>query len=200
MPQNFTRRYTMNRKLVFILPLLLLITSCGPLIGQVMRLSEGIKEVRLIEGDLASLSKGQNLLVVGPFAKTPEAFYIARGDEAAGFQVEFNRREYFNSELYMGNRYGDLQAMFSSLRVTGASQLKDELNLKKSPDLLMFGTVLERETIVAPTRGIIMQVTYRLEFFAPDGGSKTVIEISVRDHFKDCIKTVVGEIIRRAEE
>jgi hypothetical protein len=79
------------------------------------------------------------------------------------------------------------------------SQLKAEFNLKNEPDLVMFGTVLERETIVAPTRGIIMQVGYRLEFYNPATNGSTIIEITVKKHFKDCIKLVVSEIIRRAE-
>ncbi|HSH12992.1 MAG TPA: hypothetical protein VLA15_04560, partial [Desulfurivibrionaceae bacterium] len=64
--------------------------------------------------------------------------------------------------------------------------------------LVMFGTVLSRETIVAPTRGIIMEVGYRLEFYNPANGQSTVVEITVHEHVKDCIKLVVEELANRA--
>ena len=181
------------------MPLMLLLSSCGPIIGQMMKMSEGVKDFKVVGGDNASLSQGRNILVVGPFDKAPGAYYIARGDEAGMFFQEFNNNGFFKSELHIGNRYGDLQEAASSIRSKSAAQLKAAFGLEASPDLVMFGTILERETIVAPTRGIIMQVSYRLEFFDTASSASTIIEITIKDHFKDCVKLVISEIIRQAE-
>lgn len=115
------------------------------------------------------------------------------------FFEEFNNNGFFKSELHFGKLYGDLQAAAASIRSQSGAQLKTAYGLEEEPDLVMFGTVLERQNIVAPTRGIIMQVAYRLEFFNPAGKAPTVIEITVKEHFKDCIKQVIAEIIRQAE-
>ena len=190
----------MLKRLAFIIPLLLVLSSCGPIIGQMMKISEGVKDFKLVSGDLKSLSqKGLNILAVGPFDKTPDAYYIARGDEAGMFFQEFNNNGHFKSELHIGRRYGDLQEAAAKIRSKSAAQLKSDFGLKAEPDLVMFGTVLDRQTIVAPTRGIIMQVSYRLEFFNTASKASTVIEITVKDHFKDCVKMVISEIISQAE-
>lgn len=177
------------------MPLLFLVVSCGPIIGQMMRLSEGVKSFRVVEGDLGILKQERKILVVGPFAKAPGAYYIARGDEAAAFAQELNNNPPLRADIYMGGRYGDLEATASAVRAMGGSRMQSELGISFAPDLIMTGTILERETIVAPTRGIIMQVGYRLEFFDPASKQKTVVEIVVKDHFKDCVKTVVGELL-----
>ena len=111
---------------------------------------------------------------------------------------EINALNNVSGELYMGRKYGDLPEMVSSLRSLGQDSLKKDLNLKAKPDLLLFGTILERETIVAPMRGIIMQVAYRLEFYDPSNRASTIVEVKVKEHFKDCTKVIVSEIIRQA--
>ncbi|MCK4838251.1 MAG: hypothetical protein KAS94_05570 [Desulfobulbaceae bacterium] len=185
-------------RIVVLLPLLLVLSSCGPIIGQLMKASEGVKDFRVITGDLADLKTARNILVVGPFAKAPGAYYIARGDEAGLFFQEINNTAKLRAELHIGKRYGDLAEMVSTIRSKSSDQLKNEMGLQTEPDLVLFATILERDTIVAPTRGIIMRVGYRLELFNPATNGSTVIEIIVKDHFKDCIKLVVGEMLRQA--
>lgn len=70
----------MLKRIAVLMPLVMLLSSCGPIIGQMMRFSEGVKDFKVVEGDLAVLSRGRNILVVGPFDKVPGAYYIARGD------------------------------------------------------------------------------------------------------------------------
>jgi hypothetical protein len=43
-----------------------------------------------------------------------------------------------------------------------------------------------------------MRVSYRLELFNPATNASTVVEITVKDHFRDCIKLVVTEMLRQA--
>jgi len=190
----------MWKRIVFVMPLLLLLSSCGPIIGQLMRASEGVKDFRVTAGSLADVAQAKNILVVGPFAREAGAYYIARGDEAGMFFQEINNTGKLRAELHIGDRFGDLAETAASLRSMSPSQLKEQLGLKGEPDLVLFGTILERETIVAPTRGIIMQVAYRLEFFNPATNGSTIVEIKVKKHFKDCVNLVVNEIMRRAED
>lgn len=186
------------KRLLLIVPLLLSLVSCGPIIGQLMRMADGVKNFQVVKGNLAALKKGQKVLVVGPFAMAPGAWDIARGDDAVFFYNEFNRAGSFPAELHMDDRYGKADKTITEVKAKSAAQLKADYQLESEPGLVMFGTVLSRETIVAPARGIIMEVGYRLEFYNPADGKSAVVEISVHEHFKDCIKLVVEELARRA--
>lgn len=187
----------MLKRLVLVIPLLLAMVSCGPIIGQLMRAADGVKNFRVVSGDLASLRKGAHILVMGPFDLAPEAWEIARGDDAAFFMMEFNRAGFFNAELHMGDRYGKAAKGVAEAKAKSATQLKADYGLEAEPDLLMFATVLSRETIVAPIRGIIMEVGYRLEFYNPTTAKSTVVEITVHEQFKNCTKLAVEELTRR---
>lgn len=187
----------MLKKLLLVLPLLLSLVSCGPIIGQLMRVADGVKNFRVVSGDIVSLRKGLRILVVGPFDVAPGAWEIARGDDAAFFLNELNRAEFYTAELHMGDRNAKAKKIVAEAKAKNAAQLKADYALEVEPDVLMFATVLSRETIVAPTRGIIMEVGYRLEFYNPVTTKSTVVEITVREHFKDCIKLAVDELARR---
>lgn len=186
------------KRLLLIMPLLLSLVSCGPIIGQLMRMADGVKNFQVVQGDLAALGKGQKILVVGPFETAPGAWDIARGDDAVFFYNEFNRAGYYPAELHMGDRYGRAAKTVAEVKAKSAAQMKTDYQLENAPELVMFGTVLSRETIVAPTRGLIMEVGYRLEFYKPADGKSTVVEITVHEHVKDCIKLVVEELAHRA--
>ena len=188
------------RNIIALLVLSVLTVSCGPIMGQMMRMSEGIKSFEVTAGSISDLKKGQNLLVIGPFAKTDTAYYIARGDEAAIFPREFEKTGFFAAESHLEFKYNDLNEMISALRSKNAAALKDDLGLQRMPDIIMFGTILDRDTIVAPMRGIIMRVSYRLEFFNVQTKSSTIIEITIKDRFRDCISRVAQEIVKRVEQ
>lgn len=186
------------KRLLLIVPLLLSLVSCGPIIGQLMRMADGVKNFQVVKGDLTALKKGQKILVVGPFEMAPGAWEIARGDEAVFFYNEFNLAKHYSAELHIGDRYGKPAKTVAEVKAKSAAQLKADYQLESEPGLVMFGTVLNRETIVAPTRGIIMEVGYRLEFYNPADGKSVVVEITVHEHFKNCIKLVVEELAHRA--
>jgi len=187
----------MLKRLMLVIPLVLSLVSCGPIIGQLMRAADGVKNFQVVSGDLVALRKGQHILVVGPFDMAPGAWEIARGDDAAYFSTELNRSGFFYAELHMGDRYAKAKKNIAEAKSKSAAQLKVDYELEAEPDLLMFATVLSRDTIVAPTRGIIMEVGYRLEFYNPTTTKSTVVVINVREPFKDCIKLVVEELTRR---
>ena len=183
---------------IILIPFLIMLSSCGPIIGQMMKMSEGVKYFKVVAGDISVVNGKENVLVVGPFIKLPGAYHIATGDDAAMFFQEINALNDVNGELYIGRKYGDLPEMVSSLRSLGQETIMKEMNLKVKPDLLLFGTIMERKTIVAPMRGIIMQVAYRLEFYDPASRASTIVEVKVKEHFKDCTKVIVSEIIHQA--
>lgn len=187
----------MLKRIMLIVPLMLTLVSCGPIIGQLMRVAEGVKNFQVVSGDLVALRKGQHILVVGPFDMAPGAWEIARGDDAAFFWTELNKTGFFNAEIHMGDRNAKAAMVVAEAKAKSASQLKTAYALEAEPDLLMFATVLSRDTIVAPTRGIIMEVGYRLEFYNPTTTRSTVVVINVRDHFKDCIKLAADELVRQ---
>lgn len=186
------------KKILFVIMVVALLpmTGCGPIIGQLMRLSEGIKDFKVIGGNLNQIQVGSNLLVVGPFSKAPGAYYFSRGDDAAAFPNNLEETGLFNTDLYIGPKFSNDDKV-SSLRHKSGEQISQELNLKNAPDYIMYGTILERDTIVAPTRGIIMQVGYRLEFVNLSNKSSVTIEVTVKDHFKDCIATLTTEIAKQ---
>lgn len=189
----------MLKKIAVLIFISIFLSSCGPIIGQLMKVSEGIKDFRIIAGSLNDLGEAQNILVITPFAKESEDYNITRGDDAGMFFRELNNKYNLNAELHVVSRNSELAIEVSAIRSKSSGQLKDELGLETEPDLVLFGTILDRKTMIAPARGIIMRVAYRLELFNPVTNGSTVIEVSVKNHLRDCVKLVVTEILRRAE-
>lgn len=187
----------MKTRLAVIALLALALSACGPIIGQVMRTTDGIKNFQVIEGALSDLKPGSRLLVFGPFARTAEAFYISRGEDAYTFADSFNEAGLFQTETYLERDYARLDQRAAALRDKTPAQLAADLELKAPPQLILFGTLVERETIIAPTRGVVMTTAYRLEFFNPSTGNSTVLEVTVKDLFEDCIPSVVRAIMNQ---
>lgn len=173
------------------------LAACGPLLGQAMRVADGVKEFEVRHGTLEALGQRQTALVLGPFAKTPEAFYIARGEDAAGFAEELERQKVLQAVVHvqpMGTAV-DVDAV----RALSPAQLREHFKLADAPGRIVFGTIVKRQTLIAPTRGVIMRVTYRLEFYDPNTRDSTVIVIAVRDLAERCIPLAVEELRRRLD-
>ena len=175
---------------------LLSLSGCGPIIGQLMRVSEGVQSFQVIHGNLNQLKAGSNLLVVGPFDKAKGAYYLSRGDDAAAFPEAIKETGLFKTDLYIGPKFTNRDKI-NSLRHMSGKQISQELNLKNVPDYIMYGTILERDTIVAPTRGLIMRVGYRLEFVNLENKSSVVILVTVKKPFRDCIAAIAGEVAKQ---
>ena len=137
---------------------LLLLSACGPIIGGMMVSSTGVQELTVVSGDLTSLEAGSRIAVLGPFDKTPEAFYICRGEEAAAFVSAFNQTGLFRADLSIGQRFPDDLPKVAGFSGQTPAAVQAALGLKDTPDLLMGGTILSREMVTAPTQGVIMKL------------------------------------------
>lgn len=173
---------------------LFFLSACGPMIGGVMVAGNGIKDFRVIQGDLSALAMGSQVAVMGPFDKTEQAFYICRGEEAAAFASAFNQFGLFSAELDVDTRFPEKLPEASQFKGRTASDIQQDLGLQKTPDLVMSGTILSRDMTAAPANGVIMTASYRLEFLNLANGQTTVIEISAQDMFQDVVPSAVRHL------
>ncbi|MDF1554509.1 MAG: hypothetical protein P1P84_15670 [Deferrisomatales bacterium] len=173
------------------------LTGCGPIIGQMMRAADGVKAFEVKHGTLEGLGRGKSALVLGPFAKTSEAFYIARGEDAVGFAEEFQRQGVLQATV----RVEPMGTAVDPEQVRGLTpeQLRERYSLAEAPARVVFGTIMKRETVIAPTRGVVMIVAYRLEFFDPLSKASTVLMVAVRDLAERAIPLAVEEIRRQLD-
>ena len=177
--------------------LLLALSACGPMIGSMMVASNGVKDFKVVSGQLSDLKAGSKVLVLAPFAKTPESFYICRGEDASVFTTTFNSTGLFSADFHMEDRFEDNSALIAKLKKTSPAEIKSMLKLQNAPQLLMTGTILSRETVAAPKQGVIMKVAYRLEFTNLDNGKTTVLEVEVHELFQSAIPAVVKEMTKQ---
>ncbi|PLX78494.1 MAG: hypothetical protein C0616_14485 [Desulfuromonas sp.] len=175
----------------------LLLTACGPIIGAGMVAGNGVKDFKVVSGDLQDLQIGSRLVLLSPFAKTSQSFYICRGEDASEFADAFNAAGLFVAEVAFGEPEGRNLREVEKLQALSPADLQSQLALSAAPQVLLTGTILKRETVAAPVQGVLMKVAYRLEFLRLDDGMKTVVEVAVQDHFQDCIATAVKELLRR---
>jgi hypothetical protein len=173
---------------------LLFLTACGPMIGGMMVAGNGIKDFKVIQGDLATLAMGSQVVVLGPFDKTDQAFYICRGEDAATFASAFNQFGLFSAELDVDTRFPEKPPVTAQFKGRTSSDVQQALGLKKAPDLVMSGTILSRSMTAAPANGVIMTSNYRLEILKLSDGQTTVIEITVQDMFQDVIPSAVKHL------
>ena len=181
----------MQRYFYLIIASLLFLSSCGPIIGGAMVAGNGVKDFQVVRGDLSSIRTGSHLAVLGPFATTESSFEICRGEEAAAFTNNFNKTGLFISELAMNNRLSETIPHSSDWRKSSPEEVQKALGLSNSPDLVMSATILSREMVPAPARGIIMKVGYRLDFLDLNSDQETSIEITVQQMFQDAVPASV---------
>lgn len=174
----------------------LLLGACGPIIGRVMVSGNGVKAFRVTGGSLATLRPGARLAVIGPFDKTPEAFYICRGEDDAYFASSFRQSGLFAAELAIPDRFPKQLPKASDWRGKTPTEVQQALHLSAPPDYVMSGTILRREMVAAPTEGIIMKVAFRLDFLELATGKTTTVEADVQELFQDAIPAIVKELGR----
>lgn len=174
----------------------LLLSACGPIFGQVMRVNEGVKEFRVVSGSLSTLRPGSRIVVVGPFAKTGAAYEICRGDDAANF-AEKLRGIGFTTELYLDRGEIEPQKLSQELRGLTAAELAQRLELATPPDLILLGVLTQREATVAPARGIVVSEAFRLEFVDPVSRQSVVIDLAVRSIAQEALPRLVEELRKR---
>lgn len=187
----------MMKRLILLLGAVLLLSGCGLIYGQMMGAGDGVKSFRVVEGRLGALQPGGTLLVYGPFAKTDAAFYICRGEDAAKLSEALGKAGPFHSELYLERDYDHLERTARALRDESPQHLQASLGLDAPPQWLLFGTILQRSTSVAPGRGVEMAVAYRLEFFNIASRESTVVEVGVQELAQKTVPLVAEELARR---
>ncbi|NJC89060.1 MAG: hypothetical protein FIB02_11120 [Desulfuromonas sp.] len=175
----------------------LLLSACGPIIGSMMVSSNGIKEFRVTSGSLATLRPGSRLAIIGPFDKTPEAFYICRGEDDAYFASSFKQNGLFAAELAIPDRFPKQYPKIADWRGKTPAEVQQALQLTAPPDYLMSGTILRRDMDAAPTQGVIMKVAFRLEFLELATGKVTTVQVDVQELFQDAIPAIVKEFGRQ---
>ena len=175
----------------------MLLGACGPIIGSAMVASNGIKDFRVTSGSLADLRQGAKVAIIGPFDKTPEAFYICRGEDDAYFATSFKQNGVFNAELAIPDRFPKRMPRASDWRGKTPAEVQQALQLSTAPDYVMSGTILRRSMDAAPTQGVIMTVAFRLEFLELATGKTTTVEADVKELFQDAIPTIAKELGRK---
>jgi len=181
---------------LLLLALLLPLAGCGLIYGQMTKAGDGIKSFAVIQGNPARL-KGGELLVYAPFAKTEQSFYIARGEEAASFATRLKDAGLFTTEFLFVGDVDDVERTAQKLRGMTAAEIQSFAGMAKPPRLILFGTLLKRSESVAPSRGVLMDITYRLEFFEVALRESTILEIEVSGLAEECVDMVVKELARR---
>ncbi|PLY07733.1 MAG: hypothetical protein C0624_03515 [Desulfuromonas sp.] len=184
---------------LWILALLLIVplAGCGLIYGQMTKAGDGIKLFSVLQGDLAKLKEGGDLLVYAPFAKTERAFYVARGEEAASFATHLEKQGLFRTEYLFESDIDDVEKSAQQLRGMSAAEVQQQAGMASAPRMILFGTLLERHESVAPTRGVLMDITYQLEFYDVASRQSTIIEVQVRNLAENCVTEVVNDLAQR---
>lgn len=186
----------MRTKAFLTIALLLLLSGCGPIIGSMMAAGNGIKEFRVVSGNLSALRPGARVAVLGPFATTPSSFEICRGEEAALFAATFNQTGLFPAELAMTNRLAKPAPRSADWQGQGPAAVQQAMGLAHPPELLMSATILHREMVAAPAQGVIMKVGYRLDFLELASGQTVSVEVSLQEMFQEAVPATVKELAK----
>lgn len=184
-------------KKLFLVVLLssLLLSGCGPIFGQIMASGEGLKSFEVASGQPPQVKAGASILVFGPFAKTADAFYICRGEDAAKFSDEFIRHG-LRSDLYLAHGSAG-RVTLAEARKMGPEQLRTALGLTATPDYLLSGTLTRRKITVAPAHGVIMEEAYELDLLDLRTQETSHYRAAVKDLAQETIPDVAAALVQR---
>lgn len=185
----------MKRPLLAFLSLLIFLSGCGPLIGQFMGRGEGLKSFEIVGGQAPQVKAGASILVFGPFAKTDDAFYICRGEDAAKFSDEFTRHG-LRSELYLAHGSAGRVTLIEAKKMN-AEQLRTALGLTTTPDYLLSGTLTRRKMTVAPTHGVIMEEAYELELLDLGTQATSRYRTAVEDLAQETVPDIAAVLVEK---
>lgn len=180
--------------LVFVLSVFIL-SGCGPILGQFMGRGEGIKSFEVVSGQAPQFKAGASILVFGPFAKTADAFYICRGEDAAKFSDEFSRHG-LHSELYLAHGSAGRVTLAEAKKMNGA-ELRTALGLTSPPDYLLSGTLTLRKMTVAPAHGVVMEEAYDLELLDLRTQATSRYRAAVKDLAQETIPDVAAALVEK---
>ncbi|NIQ97123.1 MAG: hypothetical protein GWO11_01280 [Desulfuromonadales bacterium] len=185
-------------RLLSCIALLLALAGCGPIYSAIAKGGEGVRDFEVVQGDLSLLRPGANLLVLGPFDRTDQAYYIAKGEDASQFAARFEESGFQNAELHIERQFDKLEETATLMRGKSAESLKDDYGLSAAPDTILFGTIVHRGPVTVVPFRAVMPVTYRLEFYDVSSQSSAIVEVRVKMRYEEIIPAIVEETIRRS--
>ncbi|TLN21087.1 hypothetical protein FDZ71_04090 [bacterium] len=178
---------------LFILSALFL-SGCGMIIGQMMVAGTGVKEFRAVNGDLSSIKRGSNLLILAPFATKNAAYEPARGDFAARLSTELYSGGVFNTAFHFEHKPEAVAKRAAELAALSPEKLKETLGLDFAPDYLLWGTIEKSDTVVAPMHGVILEAAFTLEFTDLRTKAATGVYAEVKELYGQAIASVAAAL------
>jgi hypothetical protein len=190
------------KKLSILLCLALVVTvaGCGPIIGQMMRATIGVKDFQVTQGSLKDLRPVKHLLVFAPFEKTDDAYFICRGEDEANLAQELQKEKLFTSEFFMERDYGKGPQTLASLRLKTPEEVQGQLKLTAAPDAILSGKILARDENIAPTYGMIQELKLHLDLYNLRTKKTVSVEIAVKELHQTTMTMIVSELKRRMEK
>lgn len=171
------------------------LSGCGPIIGQFMAAGEGLSSFEVTSGQPPQLRAQASILVFGPFAKSDEAFYICRGEDAAKFSDEFIRHG-LTSELYLAHGSAGRVTLEEAKKMSPET-LRTALGLKAAPDYLLSGTLTQRQMTVAPAHGVIMSEAYTLDLLDLHTQGTSHYRAVVKDLAQRTIPDIAAALVQK---
>lgn len=176
---------------------LLLAAGCGPIIGQSMKSSAGVKDFQVRAGTLADFAAARRVLVFAPFTKGEKGYFICRGEDEWLIAEGLERAGLFETDYAIERDPDKAAAALAALRAGTPAEAQSRLGLAAAPDAVLSGSILERDETVAPTVGVMEDLRVRLDLTTLGTGRTASIEVAVRAIHRDVVPMMVREIERR---
>lgn len=176
------------------------LTGCGPLIGQMMRASTGVKEFQITQGSLEDLRSVKHVVVFAPFEKAEGAYFICRGEDEANLAQELQKEKLYTTEFFMERDYGKGPQTLAELQRKSPDELQSQLKLTSAPDAILSGKILARDENVAPTYGMIQHLRLRLDLYNLRTKKSATIEIAVKELHQQTFSMIVTELKRQIDK
>uniref|UniRef100_A0A831UDY4 Lipoprotein n=1 Tax=Geobacter metallireducens TaxID=28232 RepID=A0A831UDY4_GEOME len=173
--------------------------GCGPIIGQAMRATNGVKAFEFSQGSAGDFRAVRNVLVFAPFEKAEGAYFICRGEDEANLATELQKQGLFTTYVTMERQYGKGPQTLASLRAKSPEELRDQLKLPWAPDAILSGEILERDENVAPTVGMIQELKLRLDLYNLRTKKSASVVIGIKELHQHTIAEIVKELKRRID-
>lgn len=173
--------------------------GCGPIIGQAMRATNGVKAFEFSEGSAGDFRSVKQVLIFAPFEKAEGAYFICRGEDEANLATELQKQGLYTTDFTMEREYGKGPQTLAALRAKTPEEVQDQLKLKWAPDAILSGKILERDETVAPTVGMIQELKLRLDLYNLRTRKSASVVIGIKELHQHTISEIVKELKRRID-
>ena len=184
---------------VFVVVAMVVVAGCGPIIGQAMRATNGVKAFEFSEGSAGDFRAVKQVLVFAPFEKAEGAYFICRGEDEANLASELQKQGLYTTDFTMEREYGKGPQTLAALRAKAPEEVQDQLKLKWAPDAILSGKILERDENVAPTVGMIQELKLRLDLYNLRTRKSASVVIGIKELHQHTISEIVKELKRRID-